>query len=92
MAKVTLDHGGWNQVLNSSEVADAVAGLAEEIATTARALLPSGTDVVVDQYRTDRAAASVTIRDVKGKLWQVRDGVLTRAAAAHGAEVKAKAV
>lgn len=90
MAKIELDHDGWAEVLNSPEVAKVVHGLAATIASTVRGSLPVGTDVVVDDYRTDRAASSVTIRDARGRLWQVRDGVLTKAAAANGLEVKAK--
>lgn len=88
--KIKLDHAGWAQVLKSQEVAGAVGGFADKVASTVRESVPAGTDVVVDRYTTDRAAASVTIRDAMGKLWQVRDGVLTRAAAANGAEVKAR--
>lgn len=47
-------------------------------------------DVVVDYYTTDRAAASVTIRDPRAMLWQARDGVLTRAASAAGLEVRSR--
>jgi hypothetical protein len=64
--------------------------LAEQVAAQVRAQLPSDVDVVVDSYRTDRTAASVTIRDPRGRLWQVRDGVLTRAAAGVGLEVTAR--
>lgn len=93
MAKVqiTFDHTAWAEVLKGQDVADMVAEFASTVADNVRASLPAGTDVVVDRYVTDRAAASVTIRDAMGKLWQVRDGVLTRAAAAAGVEVKARA-
>jgi hypothetical protein len=60
--------------------------LAEQIADEVRSQHPDA-DIVVDDYVTDRAASSVTIRDAAGKLWQVRDGVLTRAAAGVGLEV-----
>lgn len=81
-----LDHGGIAAVLKSAPVASAVRAIAEQVAGGVRSQKP-GTDVVVDSYTTDRAAASVTIRDVRAQLWQVRDGVLTRAAAAAGLEV-----
>lgn len=59
---------------------------AHQIAGSAR--VATGADVVVDTYTTDRSAASVTIRDVRGLTWEVRDGVLSRAAAAAGLEVR----
>lgn len=81
-----LDHAGVAEILRSSEVRDAVHGLAEEIADAARSQQP-GADIVVDDYTTDRAASSVTIREPQAMTWQVRDGILTRAAAAAGLEV-----
>lgn len=63
--------------------------LAEQIANHVRDAHPEA-DVVVDDYVTDRAASSVTIRDPQAMLWQVRDGVLTRAAASVGLEVTEK--
>lgn len=87
---VKLDHPGMREMLNSPEVAAMCVDAARKIAVVVRGSVPAGTDVAVDEYRTDRAAASVTIRDAAGKLWQVRDGVLTRAAGSIGAEVKAR--
>lgn len=81
-----LDHGGIAELLRSAPVAAAVRNLAEEVAGNVRSQKP-GAEVVVDAYTTDRAAASVTIRDVRGRVWQVRDGVLTRAASGAGLEV-----
>ena len=82
-----IDYEGVGEVLNSAPVRTAINGLAGEILNNVIAQLPEGTDVVADSYTTDRAAASVTIRDVRGRAWQARDGVLTRAAAAVGLEV-----
>lgn len=62
---------------------------AEAIADQVRAERP-GADVVVDDYTTDRAASSVTIRHPRGRLWAVRDGIFTRAAAARGLEVRTR--
>ena len=84
---IRLDSAGILAVLNSSEVAAAVHGLAEQVAGSVRAQVDAENGVVVDDYSTDRAASSVTIRDARGKLWEVRNGVLTRAAAAVGLEV-----
>lgn len=47
-------------------------------------------DVAVDEYTTDRAAAAVTLREPTALLRQARDGVLTRAAAAVGLEVRSR--
>lgn len=80
-----LDHGGVAEVLKSGAFAEMVRSAAERIAANARG--QTGADVVVDSYTTDRAAASVTIRNVRARLWQVRDGALTRAASAAGFEV-----
>jgi hypothetical protein len=85
---VELDSAGIAQVLKSSEVAAAVHELAEQVAGTVRNQAPDAEEVVVDDYTTDRAASSVTIKDARGRLWQARDGILTRAAAAQGLEVK----
>jgi hypothetical protein len=56
-----------------------------------------GDEIAVEQYdftprgrTSDRAASSVTIKRWDGRLMQARDGILTRAAASIGAEVRAK--
>lgn len=84
--EIKLDHAGVASVLKSAEVAAMVSGFAHRV--RASVAVPAGVEVVVTEYVTDRAAAAVTILDARAKLWQVRDGVLTRAAAANGAEVK----
>lgn len=83
--RVKLDRQGIAQLLKSPAFAAVVKHHAEAIAGDVRA--HTDAEVVVDEYTTDRAAASVTIRDVRGKLLEVRDGILTRAAAANGLEV-----
>lgn len=88
MATYKRDSAGIAEVLKSPEVAAAVRELAETIAGEVRAQVDA--EVVVDAYETDRAAASVTIRDSRGRLWEVRDGVLTRAAKNAGLEVTRK--
>lgn len=77
------------EVLTSSGVRQIVDATADEVAANVRALLPSGTNVDVTRYTTDRSAAAVTIVDVRGMGWQARDGVLTRAAGSVGLEVRA---
>lgn len=83
-----LDSPGIAELLKSGEFASAVHAAAQSIAGGIDVEAEDG--VVVDDYTTDRAASSVTIRDARGLLWQVRDGVLTRAASGAGLEVKAE--
>lgn len=85
MPEIELDHDGIAAVLKSPEMAAAIHAKAEEVAGNARAT--HDTDIVVDDYTTDRAASSVTIRDSRAALWQATEGVLTRSAAAAGLEV-----
>lgn len=79
---------GTRQILRTT-YRGAVTGAAQAIAGHVRAERPTA-DVVVDSYLTDRAAASVTIREPEARLWQVRDGILTRAAGAAGLEVRSR--
>jgi hypothetical protein len=87
VADVRLDSDGIAALLKSAPVASAVHDLAETIASNVRSSWPDA-DVVVDDYETDRRASSVTIREPRAKARQVRDGILTRAAAGAGLEVK----
>lgn len=83
------DNRGIRSIL-LTEFKDDTHALAESIASNVRSQKPD-LDVVVDDYTTDRAASSVTVRDVRGMIYQVRDGLLTRAAAAAGLEVTERA-
>lgn len=87
MTDIKIDRAGIRKVLKSPEVAATVHGYARRIASAVKSSEPEA-DVVVDDYATDRAASSVTIRDARGRIWQARDGILTRAAAGVGLEVK----
>lgn len=86
------DSNGIQKVLNDGRTSDVVAAFATQIAESVSVAHPDA-EVVVDRYTTrggnltPRAAASVAILDVRGRIWQVRDGVLTKAAAAAGLEV-----
>lgn len=84
--KIKLDHAGIRDIL-TNQCRSLVDGAAAAIAAETISQLPAGTDVVVDGYTTDRAAAVVVIRDVRGRAWQAKNGVLTRAAAAAGLQV-----
>jgi hypothetical protein len=83
-----LDRAGVQEVLKSPGVRAVVDEAAQQIAERVRADVPPDVEVEVRPYSTDREAASITIRDVRGMAWQARRGVLTRAAAGIGAEVK----
>lgn len=89
MADVRLDSDGIAKLLNSPEVARAVRELAERVADGVKAQKP-GADVAVDDYVTDRRASGVSILERQARTWQARDGILTRAAASAGLEVKAR--
>jgi hypothetical protein len=85
MARIKFhrDSAGIESILSSFDFGQVAA--AHQIASVARA--HRGADVAVDTYVTDRLVAAVTIRDVRGVAWEVRDGVLSGAAAAIGLEV-----
>jgi hypothetical protein len=82
------DRKGTAEILRST-YRDAVNRAAREIAANVTAQRP-GTTVAVRYYTSDRSAASVTITEPEGRLLQVRDGILTRAAASAGLEVRAR--
>lgn len=89
MADIEIDSAGVKAVLNSGEVAAMCNAAAQAVASSVSART-DGADVVVDNYTTDRAAASVTVRDVRARAWVARDGLLIRDAAAAGLEVTAR--
>jgi hypothetical protein len=84
-----LDRAGVRQVLTEGPMRLLVDAVAEEIAAHLRDQVPAGVVVDVSRYTTDRAAAAVTVLDARAAGWQARDGLLTRAAAASGVEVRA---
>lgn len=77
--KFRLNRKGGAEVLKQL-AADDVNALAKRVAAQA------GDDAVVEEYTTDRAAATVSVPAAQ----QASDGVLTRAAAAAGLEVRLK--
>lgn len=83
-----LDPVGVREVLRSQEVRAMVDEAAVQIAARIRAGVPAGVTVEVRAYTTDREAATVAVLDRRAMGWQARDGLLTRAALASGAEVK----
>lgn len=89
LEKFELDTAGVREVLRGQGVRDLIDGYAQQVADNLKALVPSGVPVEVRKYTTDRGAATVVVADVRGMAWQARDGIVTRAAAAAGLEVKA---
>lgn len=77
--KFRLNRKGGAQVLKELAAASVNAAAAEVAAQ-------AGPDAEVDRYTTDRAAAAVSVPADQ----QAADGVLTRAAAAAGLEVRVK--
>ncbi len=88
MKRFKRDSKGLAEILKSAEVADAVHDKAEQVAGLVSASFgPARNGIVVDDYETDRAASSVTIRDVRALPSQAKHGTLTRAATAVGLEI-----
>lgn len=81
-----LDSAGIADMLKGEEIRAAISGLARQVAGN----LNVDADVRVEDYTTDRAASAVTIEHPRALDWQIRDGVLTRAASAAGLEVRTK--
>lgn len=84
-------NGSWVEGLVTRAAANTASGV--NLTDTA----DDGDTVVVDAYEfkakgrtVTRHARSVTIRLPHARLLEIRDGVLTRAAAAAGLEVKAR--
>lgn len=76
--RVRLNHATIANLLKSQGVADLVNRTAREVAAHA------GEDADVDEYTTDRGAASVAVPAEQ----QAIEGALTRAAAAASLEVR----
>lgn len=94
-SQIKLDSAGMLEMLKSAEVAAAIHERAEAVANAVRSdpnIVRRGIadEVSVDDYKTDRAASSVTITHPAGLGMEGKHGVLSRAARAVGLEVKAK--
>lgn len=90
-AQVKLVSAGMEAMLKSSEVAAAIGDLALEVGEAVEAhesVQRNAMPVVVDDYVTDRAAASVTIAHPGGLGVQAKYGALTQAAGQAGLTVK----
>jgi hypothetical protein len=87
MGSFKFDKKGATEILKS--MGGETHRVAVEIAGNVRAQEPDA-DVVVDDYVTDRAASSVTVREPEARIWEARDGLLAKAAGRAGFEVVAK--
>lgn len=85
-------HLDLDALLKDPGIAGEVNALARQVAANAEHTTEAGVtlDVVVDEYTTDRRAASVTIAHAAGLAAQAKHGVLTKAAAAAGLEVRSR--
>ena len=85
-----LDRKGVSQLLKG-DLGRAATDDAHKVADQIRADYPDlAADVDVEAYTTDRGAASVMVKDGRARELQVREGLMTKAAAKVGLEVKAK--
>lgn len=95
---VRLNRAGIGRVLKSRNMSDLVQGVAEKVAdnvdgqelTAQSPGQDTGTAITADveTYTTDRAAAAVVIRHPAAAAMQAKHGVLTRAAAEAGLEIR----
>lgn len=85
-------HLDLDALLKDPGIAAEVNDLAHRVAAGAAHTTQAGIElpIVVDEYTTDRRAASVTIAHPAGLAAQAKYGVLTKAAAAVGLEVRSK--
>lgn len=90
MIKIQLDHRAIREILRSDSFQKAVDDVATDVAEHVSGQIEGRTwDVVeVQSRKTDRAVASVQIPGYNAGLYQVRDGVLTKAALASGLTFK----
>ena len=85
-----LDRKGVSQLLKG-DLGRAATDAAHKVADQIRADYPDlAADVDVEAYTTDRGAASVMVKNSGARELQVREGLMTKAAAKVGLEVKAK--
>jgi len=89
LEKFELDSAGVREVLRGQEVRALIDGCAQQVADNVKALVRPGVPIEVRKYTTDRGAATVVVADVRGMAWQAKHGILTRAAAQSGLEIKA---
>lgn len=84
-ASFRLNRGGVSKLLKGP-LGQAATAAARDVADAVRASYPD-LEVDVQEYTTDRGAASVMVKDSRARELQVREGLLTKAAANVGLEV-----
>lgn len=90
VSAVRLNRKGIGTLLRD-DLGKAATAKAHEMADEIRNKYPDLADAVdVEEYTTDRGAASVMVKDGAARELQVREGLMTRAAAAVGLEVTAQ--
>lgn len=83
-----LDRRGVSQLLRD-QLGDVATAAAHDLADQVRSAYPELAETVdVEEYTTDRGAASVMVQDPSARELQVREGLLTKAAAKVGLELK----
>lgn len=88
--RFTRDSKGIEQILKSPEVAAVIGDLAEEVANNVQTRAGVHAIVDVNEYTTDRAAASVLLAGRAAAARQAKEGILTSAAAQAGLEVRSR--
>jgi hypothetical protein len=83
-----MDRKGISQLLKSEAVGRLATEQAEAVAANIRSSHPDVDEVDVQPMTTDRARAVVMVKDPRGMELQITEGILTRAAAAVGLEIK----
>lgn len=81
-----LDRAGVGAILKGGDVAGLVARVTAGVAASVST--PKPAEVVTRQGTTDRAVGQVIVADGRALKWQAENGVLTRAAAANGLQVR----
>lgn len=89
-ATFSRDSKGIAEILKSPEVTAAIGSLAQEVARNVQSRAGTNAIVDVNEYVTDRAAASVLLVGGDAAARQAKEGVLTSAAAQAGLEVRSR--
>ena len=96
MIEFRRDENGLQEILNGPGTRRALRAFAEPAAAAVRAEKPEA-EVVVDEFTarakgrfTTRHAVSIAMLDVRARSWELRDGLLSRAAARVGLEVRSR--
>lgn len=85
--KFRRDHKGINEILKA--LGPTITAKANAVADEIRRSHPD-LEVDVESYTTDRGAASVLVQDSHARELQARDGLITKAAAIVGLEVRTR--